>query len=1001
MKDPTQVNSRRKHRYKAFISYSHRSDSGFASALQHVIERLAKPWYRRRAMDLFRDETDLAVNPELWPRIVQALDRSEHLLLLGSPSAAQSPWVAKEVEHWKSNYDAANIVVALTDGAIVWDEARCDFDWRETTAIPSILAGAFASEPLWADFRGAKAALKDAAAFRHPAVNLAAGLRGVAPRDLESEDLRQHRRTIRFAVAGLITLLVLTIAAVVATIRALHERDLAMSRELAALSQAALATDPELGVLLALRAEELLPTPQGEQSLRQAVPLSHVKSTFRTDGRYFNALAFSRDGKRIVTSSGWSLLGLHSDFKARVWNAETGQVLAALAGSGPMWTSSFSPDGNLVLTVGSGSGAWLWAADTGNLVADLRGHRASINSASFSPDGKHVVTAGDDGSAFVWNTTPGAAPVELKHPDSVNDASFSPDGLSVVTAIGKWKLLDNIAKGMLSDKQSRFIAQVWDVGAARQRFRLQGFRAPVSIARFSPDGKHIVTVSDDVACLWDARDGRRIAELRGHTAAIGAVAFSSDGRWVATASEDTTARVWDGWTGAQRADLRLHKQPLYSVVISGDGGLLVTAGADPYAVVWDVATGKPLGVLRGHTQAITGLQLNPDEQLVATTSHDGTLRLWRIPPGVIVDPMGPVGLVERMALSTDGERILVENGDRKVSVWARRTGTRLATFGPAQTFSRPAWSADGRRVVVPVESDHAIVYDAGTGAVIKELSEKEANFSIVALSPDGARLAAFEDQRWQHQERTIAIRDVASGKVLARAPMDIALDRGGLQFSPDGTRLIMKQFGIGGNELRDAASGALITKFKGQIIRLSQSSRQILEVDGGNCVSNVYDAHSGKKLSTLTLPGGCFRISDGAISADDHQVVAFDAAGKTVIWDIAEQHIASEFELFLWTLAGLVLSPDGRMMAITGQHKVEIWDLPEKKRVKDVSGSSGDVTAAAFTPDGKALVAAGKDGTVRVYPAEAFLPMEDLISHARSSVSRALSESEVRDLSQD
>jgi WD40 repeat protein len=89
------------------------------------------------------------------------------------------------------------------------------------------------------------------------------------------------------------------------------------------------------------------------------------------------------------------------------------------------------------------------------------------------------------------------------------------------------------------------------------------------------------------------------------------------------------------------------------------------------------------------------------------------------------------------------------------------------------------------------------------------------------------------------------------------------------------------------------------------------------------------------------------------------------------------------------------------MMAITGQHTVEIWDLHAKKRIKNLSGSSEDVTAAAFTPDGKALVTAGKDGTVRVYPAEAFLPMEDLIGHARSSVSRALSESEVRDLSQD
>jgi hypothetical protein len=100
-------------RYKAFISYSHQSDEIFASALQRVLEKLAKPWYRRRAIDLFRDETDLAVNPELWPRIVEAMDSSEYLLLLASSKAAQSHWVAKEVEYWRSNRDSAKLVVAL------------------------------------------------------------------------------------------------------------------------------------------------------------------------------------------------------------------------------------------------------------------------------------------------------------------------------------------------------------------------------------------------------------------------------------------------------------------------------------------------------------------------------------------------------------------------------------------------------------------------------------------------------------------------------------------------------------------------------------------------------------------------------------------------------------------------------------------------------------------------------------------------------------------------
>ncbi len=36
--------------YDAFISYSHAKDKPIAAALQSVIQKLGKPWYRRRAL---------------------------------------------------------------------------------------------------------------------------------------------------------------------------------------------------------------------------------------------------------------------------------------------------------------------------------------------------------------------------------------------------------------------------------------------------------------------------------------------------------------------------------------------------------------------------------------------------------------------------------------------------------------------------------------------------------------------------------------------------------------------------------------------------------------------------------------------------------------------------------------------------------------------------------------------------------------------------------------
>ena len=70
--------------YDAFISYSHAKDKPIAAALQSAIQKLGKPWYRRRALRLFRDDTSLAATPHLWPMIEQALGQSRHFVLLAS-----------------------------------------------------------------------------------------------------------------------------------------------------------------------------------------------------------------------------------------------------------------------------------------------------------------------------------------------------------------------------------------------------------------------------------------------------------------------------------------------------------------------------------------------------------------------------------------------------------------------------------------------------------------------------------------------------------------------------------------------------------------------------------------------------------------------------------------------------------------------------------------------------------------------------------------------------
>src|ERR1700680_1819001 len=107
--------------YNAFISYSHNADITVAAALQSALHRFANPWYKLRALHIFRDQTNLAVNPALWSSIRDALDQSSFFILLASPEAAASPWVAKEADYWIAKNGLSHFLIVLTGGALEWN----------------------------------------------------------------------------------------------------------------------------------------------------------------------------------------------------------------------------------------------------------------------------------------------------------------------------------------------------------------------------------------------------------------------------------------------------------------------------------------------------------------------------------------------------------------------------------------------------------------------------------------------------------------------------------------------------------------------------------------------------------------------------------------------------------------------------------------------------------------------------------------------------------------
>jgi WD40 repeat protein len=686
-----------------------------------------------------------------------------------------------------------------------------------------------------------------------------------------------------------------------------------------------------------------------ERRLNGAVfnPNSRQVATWSDDGKVYLQLAHGQDAPRLVADhqeavetaqfdprNDTLLLTASDDGSVNIWDV-SGEGASCMAGLDPGGAAETGTDG--------ASGAGLEGICKVHMLAEPGD---PVRSASYSPDGSHVAAVTESGALRLWRAGDSGSYVEYQvdpfHADQVMDAVFSPGpgGSDGSEPRGGTHLVT-------TSRDTK--AAIWELSMhgpvphLTEPRVLAGHSDWVNSARFSPDGRRMLTVSDDgSAVYWDPVNPSGYVRLCGHSRRVVSGQFSSNGAFIVTASADDTARVWD------RVALDQHLQRRLSDPTGESASLL----ENPDCVATSPVT--PLMVLQGHTDDLTGAAFCGNDRYLVTASHDDTVRLWdltrRAEPRVLA--RRPSSAVD-VDVNWNGELVAAAFENDRAVVVDLQGGNRktLGFAGSVDFIPERRASRDGDYVLTTAKDDPA----SRSRSLVMEWPVAQGNpatlaeggpFYTAVYGPDGDRFV------------TSNLRGFAEVRKVNRERLDCCEDHGRrnlyAEFSHDGARVVTAM--VDGTAVVGAAPG-------------TPASGQVLEPER-------LEGHT----AFLTM----------AVFSPDDRLVATASSDETIgITRVGGSGGSRTLGRHGGTVNSVAFSPDGSLL-VSGSDDgtARIWNVDGTGKPIVLTADGSAIRSVKFTPDGRQVLTASNDGAVRVWR---FL-WEDLLQYLDDSTRICLSE---------
>lgn len=938
--------------YTAFISYKHERSSEFARRLELDLKRYAKPWYRR-PIRIFRDETHLVPGENLPALIRSALTESEYLILLASPEAAASPWVADELRYWCEDLARRErLIIVLTGGSIAIDETTKTIDWARTDALPPLMAEYLDAVPLYVDLSWVTKAdgrLLANADYKQAINSISARLRGLDPNEMLGAEIREYRRNRRWALsAGTAVVVTVVVAVILATRVAIVSSRHALERESedwAMRARTAQSDNAVAGLMLSLMALERATTADALQALSAALSLTRVRGLLPSDREIVTA-AFSPDDSVIGT--------IAVDGTITFWSAE---VLLPLANiPSPLKDAveiSFSATGDRVFVIAS-EGICGWN------VPDLEHlgcwKRDTLLSATHAPDGRSVQLSGE---GLEW--------VDLDKDERtlfpgleaavIGAVRFSTDGKTAAVAF----MPDDIAKSGVLVLRSK--------NGSLATSRTQNMNSLPTGLLLSPNGRWLMSVDRErKIVVSDSKSGETVSDIELEADVVG-MDFSPENGWAVVVDRQGQVTVFE--TGVKKtrrtfnADMR-RLGHITSVDLLNDVPWIVLAGSAGRAEVYD-RRGQEVMDLSGGSRPMNGVVASHDHRYLLSFGEE-TL-LWDLSPTVAMHTIwAHEGSVDSVRFCPNGRAVISGGADRVGRAWGLDPVTE-----PVQMTShndRIKWVAcidrlppriltvglDGVLTVVDQHHVTALTLHQPTDA--DDTAVSGSWIWDVAVSSDDSRIATVG------QDGALTIVRLDEVRLERRWSPGIG-PMTSVAFSRDGqSTFVGTEAGSVYEYSVDDERGKILFE-QGYVIAaldISPNGRLLLSVSAdGSAI--VYDQVEDRILQHIKLDDP---IVVGSFGPDGAAFVTAGQDGTARIWDTSTGKLRWKFDRHLDNVAAARFVGQNRLLTGSADGRARLFDL-ETGLMISVLELGADVRAIDVFEDESLVAFALADGRIVVW----------------------------------